>query len=69
MDYVDIYESGTCKALPLRDAWGCPREDNPWHRPEPERQTTPPARGSAPSPALAIPSALAQAGDGFLRGV
>jgi hypothetical protein len=44
MSHTDIRESGTCAALPLRDAWGRPRRTD-WWRTE---QQTPPARRTRP---------------------
>ena len=35
MSHTDIRESGTCAALPLRDAWGRPRRSVWWSEPRP----------------------------------
>jgi len=33
MSYTNIMESGTSAALPLRDAWGRPRQTDWWSQP------------------------------------
>jgi hypothetical protein len=50
MSHTDIRESGTCAALPLRDAWGRPRRSSWWSEPRPEYVTSPRVLvGSAPT--------------------
>jgi hypothetical protein len=41
MSHTDIRESGTCAALPLRDAWGRPRRSSWWSEPRPEYAAAP----------------------------
>jgi hypothetical protein len=46
MSHTDIRESGTCAALPLRDAWGHRRQSDWWSAQQPAR-TLATASGSA----------------------
>jgi hypothetical protein len=46
MSHLGIHESRACNALPLRDAWGCPRADNSWRWPQVAAQTTSASGGS-----------------------
>jgi hypothetical protein len=46
MSHTDIHESGTCRAMPLRDAWGRPHRDGWWSQRQAEEITTRPTRGT-----------------------
>ena len=50
MSHIDIRESGTCAALPLRDAWGGPRRSNWWSDPRAFAGTGHQVSTAAPTP-------------------
>ena len=46
MSYTDIYETGTSRALPLRDSWGRPHTDSWWTQRQQHETATRPGRGT-----------------------
>jgi hypothetical protein len=46
MSYTDIHESGTCRALPLRDSWGRPHTDGWWADRQAHEAPTRPVRAA-----------------------
>ena len=49
MSYTDIHESGTCRALPLRDSWGRPHTDGWWADRQAHEAPTRPVRAALDS--------------------